>query len=293
MLQKGAFAVALMFTATSLGQDILLPSAPGPYDVTLRTTELNDFSREELYAPNANHRRIMVSIFLPVPKGSESCESTYMPEAVANYEAQFYASVPPPYNLSLDIRPFQQQTCSVDVTHGDPDESTDQQAGRNATSFPLIFFSPGHGGLRFWCHLMMQHFGLSTYLCDLWRSNTDNLFEFPAGVAYSCMRPACGRCQSEVFYSSGMHPAYEGFHSEALCIREVAMMKMMEMATDKENWHIDVFNDSDINPKTDDLSHLAPRKLKRILDDDCVEYCIRELREKAKPPQKDRPDSDS
>ncbi|KFA52446.1 hypothetical protein S40293_08838 [Stachybotrys chartarum IBT 40293] len=256
MLQKGAFAVALMFTATSLGQDILLPSAPGPYDVTLRTTELNDFSREELYAPNANHRRIMVSIFLPVPKGSESCESTYIPEAVANYEAQFYASVPPPYNASLDIRPFQQQTCSVDVTHGGPDESTDQQAGRNATSFPLIFFSPGHGGLRFWCHLMMQHF-------------------------------------SEVFYSSGMHPAYEGSHSEVLCIREVAMMKMMEMATDKENWHIDVFNDSDINPKTDDLSHLAPRKLKRILDDDCVEYCIRELREKAKPPQKDRPDSDS
>lgn len=189
MIHKYTFSImALMLVAPSLSQAILLPSAPGPYDVTLRTTELNDFSRKEIYAPNADHRRVMVSIFSPIPKRSESCESTYMPEAVANSESQYYASLPAPYNITLDLKPFKQQICSIDVTHGIPHQSHDQQAGRNTTSFPLVFFGPGHTGPRFWYHLMMQHFASYGYIVVLMDHPGDaNIVEFPDGstVLYS------------------------------------------------------------------------------------------------------------
>lgn len=184
VLLFGTFA----FASALLAQGILLPSPPGPYDVTIRTTELNDFSREETYAPNADHRRIMVSVFSPIPKGSESCESIYMPEAVADYEMDFYSSLPPPSNITLDVKQFRQQICSVDVTHGNPDQKLDRQTVHNTTSFPLIFFSPGHGGPRFWYHFMMQHFASYGYIVVLMDHPGDShIVEFPDGstILYS------------------------------------------------------------------------------------------------------------
>ena len=188
MMHRGLLVGAFAFASASLAQGILLPSPPGPYDVTIRTTELNDFSREETYAPNADHRRIMLSVFSPVPKGSESCESIYMPEAVADYEMEYYSSLPAPSNITLDIKQFKQQICSVDVTHGKPDGNLDQQAVHNTTGFPLIFFSPGHGGPRFWYHFMMQHFASFGYIVVLMDHPGDShIVEFPDGstILYS------------------------------------------------------------------------------------------------------------
>lgn len=181
-MHAGIFAVALGSVSASLAQGILLPSPPGPYDVTLRTTELNDFSREEIYAPDADHRRIMISVFSPIPKGSESCNSSYMPEAVAEYEMDFYSSLPPPNNITIDIKQFQQQVCSVDVTHGKPDQNFDQEAVHSATEFPLIFFSPGHGGPRFWYHFMLQHFASFGYIVVIMDHPGDaDIVQFPDG----------------------------------------------------------------------------------------------------------------
>lgn len=187
-MHRSTLFVAFTLATTSLGQGILLPLPPGPYDITLRTTELNDFSRGEIYAPNADHRRIMVSVFSPVPKHSESCESIYMPEAVANYELEYYSSLPAPDNITLDLNQFKQQICSVDVSHGISDQDLDQQAGHNTTSFPLIFFSPGHGGPRFWYHLMMQDFASHGYIVVLMDHPGDgHIVEFPDGstILYS------------------------------------------------------------------------------------------------------------
>lgn len=180
--------MAFAFASAPLAQGILLPSPPGPYDVTLRTAELNDFSREETYAPEADHRRIMLSVFSPIPKGSESCESIYMPEAVADYEMEYYSSLPAPDNITLDIKQFKQQICSVDVTHGQPQQSLDQQSVLNTTSFPLIFFSPGHGGPRFWYHYMIQHFASYGYIVAVMDHPGDaHIVEFPDGstILYS------------------------------------------------------------------------------------------------------------
>ncbi|VUC37380.1 unnamed protein product [Clonostachys rosea] len=188
MMRGAALVGAIASALISLAQGILLPSPPGPYDVTLRTTELNDFSRNETYASGADHRRIMVSVFSPIPKGSESCESIYMPDAVANYEMKYYSSLPAPANITLDIKQFKQQVCSVDVTHGKPHQNLDRQAVHNTTSFPLIFFSPGHGGPRFWYHFMLQHFASYGYIVVLMDHPGDShIVEFPDGstILYS------------------------------------------------------------------------------------------------------------
>lgn len=187
-MHTGALVGAFTFSLASLVQSTLLPSPPGPYDVTIRTTELNDFSREETYAPNADHRRIMISVFSPIPKGSESCESIYMPETVADFEMEFYSSLPVPSNITLDVKQFKQQVCSVDVTHGNPDQKLDQEAVHNSTSFPLIFFSPGHGGPRFWYHFQMHHFASYGYIVVLMDHPGDShIVEFPDGstILYS------------------------------------------------------------------------------------------------------------
>jgi dienelactone hydrolase len=150
--------LALALCATSLAQDILLPPAPGPYDVTIRTTELIDYSREEILVPNVGHRRIMVSIYSPIPKGSEDCVSPYMTKAVADYESAFYAAAPPPLNIDFDFNRFKQPVCSYDVTYGSAENST-QGSGQNASSsFPLVIFGHGLGGLRFYYNNMMQDF---------------------------------------------------------------------------------------------------------------------------------------
>jgi hypothetical protein len=177
----GGFALA----SAKLAQGLLLPLPPGPFDVTIRTTELNDFSREEIYVSNGSHRRIMLSVFSPISKDSERCESTYIPEIVADYEMEFYSSLPAPYNITLDVKQFKQQICSVDVTHGRPDTAPDQEVVHNPEPFPRIFFSPGHGGPRFWWHFMMQHFASYGYIVVLMDHPGDaHIVEFPDGSTF-------------------------------------------------------------------------------------------------------------
>lgn len=181
-------AAVLAFSAASIGQDVPLPAAPGPYDVTLRTSEMNDFTRKEIYAPGADHRRIMVSVFSPIPKDSEKCESTYMPATVAEVESAYYGSLPEPFNITLDLEQFKQSICSIDVTWGNENMVSDPKAAPNVTSFPLIFFGPGHSGPRFWYHLMMQHFASYGYIVILMDHPGDaNIVEFPDGssILYS------------------------------------------------------------------------------------------------------------
>jgi hypothetical protein len=151
--------LALALCATSLAQNLILPPAPGPYDVTIRTTELIDYSREEILAPGTGYRRLMASIYSPIPKGSEDCLSPYMTKVVADYESAFYAAAPPPLHLNFDFNLILQPVCSYDVTYG-PIKSSNHESSRNASSssFPLVIFGHGLTSLRFYHNVMMQHF---------------------------------------------------------------------------------------------------------------------------------------
>ncbi|KAJ9162213.1 glucose-methanol-choline oxidoreductase [Coniochaeta hoffmannii] len=109
-------------------------------------------------------------------------------------------------------------------------------------------------------------------------------------------------------YPMGIHYNCHGAESEMLLMREVAMMLVMDRLTDKPDWHVKVFNDEiadkwrqealawpndDLynriinvstwpNMSEDMLSRWVPTKPKDILNKESVDYCILELREKAK-----------
>lgn len=146
-----SFCIAV---AASLAHGITLPSGPGPYGVTSRTTELNDFSRAEVFGPDGHHRRLMIEVYSPIPKGAENCESPYLPETVAAYASKFYASAPPPLNFSVDFTQFSQQICTTDVTNGPP---RNKSTGDCLVSrYPLIFFGHGHTASRFFYSVIVQ-----------------------------------------------------------------------------------------------------------------------------------------
>ncbi|KAF5680020.1 hypothetical protein FHETE_562 [Fusarium heterosporum] len=87
--------------------------------------------------------------------------------------------------------------------------------------------------------------------------------------------------------------------SEMLLVREVAMMIVMDRLTDKPDWHLKVYDDT-ITDKwiqealalpveqlyddivTDSPGSSNPKMLTSIFDRECLEYCIKELRAKAK-----------
>lgn len=149
------FLLLPLLAAIAATQDVILPSAPGPYDATVRTTELNDFSRVDIFAPNGEHRRVMVSVFSPIPKGEETCNSRYMPEATAEYQSAFYASAPPPLNFSIDFNRFRQPICSLDVTYGIA--QTSNKTDCKTSRFPLVFFGHAHTVSRVFYNLISQY----------------------------------------------------------------------------------------------------------------------------------------
>ncbi|WZH49633.1 hypothetical protein QYS62_010836 [Fusarium acuminatum] len=102
-----------------------------------------------------------------------------------------------------------------------------------------------------------------------------------------------GGYPTAISYASSMNT------SSMLLVREVAMMIIMDRLTDKPDWHVKVFDDTIANkwieealalpvePLYDDIvpvgpKHARPKKLTSILDRGCLEYCIKELRAKAK-----------
>ncbi|OBS18954.1 hypothetical protein FPOA_10678 [Fusarium poae] len=103
--------------------------------------------------------------------------------------------------------------------------------------------------------------------------------------------------EGDEIYPLGIHYNCWGSASEMLLVREVAMMIVMNQLTEKPDWHIKVFNDT-ISEKWIDEALAIPveslyddivdtkryeqEKLKTILDRKCLEYCIKELRAKAK-----------
>ncbi|KAK4244335.1 hypothetical protein C7999DRAFT_35299 [Corynascus novoguineensis] len=89
-----------------------------------------------------------------------------------------------------------------------------------------------------------------------------------------------------------------GAETKVLTVREVAMMLVMDRLTDKPDWHIKVFDDKIaekwkeetlawpeedlwMRASVENSRGYRPRPPQSILDAECVDYCIQELREKA------------
>lgn len=101
-------------------------------------------------------------------------------------------------------------------------------------------------------------------------------------------------------YPAGTHHNCFGADSEMLPVREVAMMMVMDMVTDKPDWHRKIYDDEIVNkwrkealswPNGDLYEHIRTHHgfdgdgiampKDNILNDAAIEYCIQELREKA------------
>lgn len=134
IFQASVFLFSL-FTLPSAAQKepILLPKSKGPYAVAQSQHKLVDANRIDRYDPEGGLRNVMISLFHPVPK--ESCEETctipsFNPKTaeVTNTFATTGFGVP-----ENEIERFQIELCC---------QPCDSAVG-NATSFPLILFSPG------------------------------------------------------------------------------------------------------------------------------------------------------
>ncbi|KAK3386423.1 hypothetical protein B0H63DRAFT_467769 [Podospora didyma] len=106
--------------------------------------------------------------------------------------------------------------------------------------------------------------------------------------------------RSAAIYPMGIHPNCRGGNSEMLLVREVAMMLVMDRLTDKPAWHEKVFDDeiadkwrsealawpnADLWERIANLPHHTideTKPPKHILSKECVDFCIEELRHKAK-----------
>jgi hypothetical protein len=79
LLTEGAAA------ANSSSSPILLPTPPGPYLTALDIQVMIDTSRPDPYNSSLPYRRLLTSVFTPVPKSecSQVCDAQYMPPLVA------------------------------------------------------------------------------------------------------------------------------------------------------------------------------------------------------------------
>ncbi|KOS21400.1 Platelet-activating factor acetylhydrolase [Escovopsis weberi] len=135
-----------------------------PYNVTIRTSQLDDFDRAEIFSNETEHRRLMISVFSPLvddehePVSSPPCRSPYMPREVAVALTTLYSASPPPSNFTIEFSRLFLQACSVDVTYGSPpdDELSESQRSTAAEEFPLVIFGPGLGFSRLTYNLLCQ-----------------------------------------------------------------------------------------------------------------------------------------
>ncbi|KUI66951.1 hypothetical protein VM1G_01933 [Cytospora mali] len=108
-------------------------------------------------------------------------------------------------------------------------------------------------------------------------------------------------------YPNGAHPNIMGSDSDLLPVREVAMMSIMDRLTDKKDWHKKVFDDAILEKWREEAMAIPdeefmkiaaapqslwssttgwrknnPPKVKDIMSKDAFDYCIQELRSKAR-----------
>ncbi|KAH7347254.1 PAF acetylhydrolase [Plectosphaerella cucumerina] len=157
---------------------IILPPPSGPFDVSMSISALTDASRLDPYAPaNAPHdRRVMISTFLPVEPslcGSRDVVPYMTPLNAAVYdEAAVAFGLPNGTFASLKLDncvPKKQTPCKP----------------ANATTVPLILFSPGWGNPRLLHSLMAKEIasrGFAVVTID--HSYDPSFIEFPDGTVY-------------------------------------------------------------------------------------------------------------
>ena len=82
-----------LFLCVSLGAAATISQPSGKFGVSMSSTKLIDTSRTETYAPDAQDRAVMISLFYP-SGSAKRCNAQmipYMPPATAAFQDQLYS----------------------------------------------------------------------------------------------------------------------------------------------------------------------------------------------------------
>lgn len=114
-----------------------IPLPPGPYGISLQTTEMVNTGMVDPFAPSKKYRRIVLSAFYPttMSRDCRQMQSSYMPPATAYVHDQLYGSLGLP-NGTFEV---------LKLTLCSPDHAISR---RNRIPHPVVLFSPGLGNSR-------------------------------------------------------------------------------------------------------------------------------------------------
>ena len=155
---------------------LLLPHPNGPYAVSMFVQTLTDESRMDPYSPLPHKREILVSLFTPINRNEECCQShavQYMTPLVAHgYDQQ--AAEMGLYNNTFSS--LQLQFCY-------PNSGSHYVRSSSRTSkFPILIFSPGLGNSRLIYGAMAQNIASLGYVVITIDHPYDaSIVEFPNG----------------------------------------------------------------------------------------------------------------
>lgn len=124
---------------------VTIPHPNGTYGVDISTIKLTDTSRLDPFAPTLESRSVMTSLFYPAAQINK-CQFQlldYMPPTTAAFEDEAYSSYGLPNgtfeSLKLSLCSALSGSASIDLQE-----------------FPIVLFSPGHGGSRLLYNAMAQ-----------------------------------------------------------------------------------------------------------------------------------------
>ncbi|RYP23414.1 hypothetical protein DL765_001119 [Monosporascus sp. GIB2] len=136
---------------------VSFPATIGPYNTSIAITQLIDHNRLDPYAPTAQPRTLMISLFHPVPPAA-CCPSLvpYMDPISATFEDEQYAQAGIPAGTfgSLTL-----QSCK-------PCPGPNSHSGRRikGSRYPLVVFSPGLGNTRLLYSAIAQQLSSTGYI---------------------------------------------------------------------------------------------------------------------------------
>ncbi|RYP02219.1 hypothetical protein DL764_005899 [Monosporascus ibericus] len=134
---------------------VSFPATIGLYNTSIATTQLIDHRRLDPYAPTAQPRTLMISVFHPVPPAAcYSSLTPYMDRISANFEDEQYAQAGIPAGAfgSLTL-----QTC-------EPFPWPNSRGRVKWSKYPLVLFSPGLGNTRLLHSAMAQQLASTGYI---------------------------------------------------------------------------------------------------------------------------------
>ncbi|GLA69591.1 hypothetical protein AtubIFM55763_010108 [Aspergillus tubingensis] len=157
---------SLLFLGLGQAAIVPLPPGTGPCDVTLKASELVDWSRTNPFNPKGGKRALMVTTFTPFNCGTVLSES-YFPNATAAYEDETFQSFGIPAGMFESLR-IQTQKQPI--------------SSSNNESYPIVLFSPALGVSRLMYTSLLQDIsshGFAVISVD--HPYDANIVEFPDG----------------------------------------------------------------------------------------------------------------